>query len=94
VPIYLGADLPTSEIAFAAREAGARAVAVVAQALSAADLESQLIALRAALGPGVRVFVGGVTHGVQIDGADTLLLSSLDAFERELEILQLEAEAR
>lgn len=94
LPIYLGADLPVAEIAFAARESGARATALAAQMLSAPELRAQLRELRAQLGPGVRLWVGGAPEGLALGGSDTLLLESLDALEHELELLELEIEAR
>jgi len=57
---YLGADLPTAEIAAAARNVGADAVAISAvQTDRLKDTERDLVELRALVDPEVRVFVGG-----------------------------------
>ena len=59
-PTYLGADLPVAEIASAAREVGAKAVAISAVRTDAPDETADaLSALRDVLEPGVNLLVGG-----------------------------------
>lgn len=59
-PTYLGADLPVSEIAAAARNVGAAAVAISAvQSDRTKDTERDLAELRALVDPEVRIIVGG-----------------------------------
>jgi len=61
---YLGADLPAADVAAAARDAGARVVALSvvgrgAHGVAAASLERELRALRRALGDDVALLAGG-----------------------------------
>jgi len=92
LPIYLGPDLPAGEIALAARESAARAVVVAAPVLGARELRAQWAKLRAALPPDVRLWVGGATRGSRLPAAARL--ESLEALEREVELLALETQAR
>lgn len=92
VPIYLGADLPPREIALAVRESGALALALVASVLRAREVRAQLVELRAALGPGLRIWLGG--SSLELRASLAVPLESLESLEREIETLRLEAAAR
>jgi MerR family transcriptional regulator, light-induced transcriptional regulator len=56
---YLGANVPAAEVARAAREAGARCVALSLVYGNGAGVRAEVEAVRAALPPGVALVVGG-----------------------------------
>lgn len=62
--VFLGADTPWSEVAFAAERHAARAVALSVAAGYAGDLEAGLATLRAALPRDVKLTVGGAGAGL------------------------------
>lgn len=84
---YLGADLPAADIAGAARETRARAVAVSAvYAPRPEALADEISALRAALASDVTLFLGGAATGglgTSLDGVEALGdLASFQAYLR------------
>ena len=88
---YLGADLPAADIAAAARQTRARAVAVsVVYAPRSNDLGEELGALRAALPADVALLVGGAAaSGVRavLRGDGVTMLDDLDALQAHLRTL-------
>jgi methanogenic corrinoid protein MtbC1 len=90
--IYLGADLPASEIVTAARQVGASGVAlsIVLPTDDPALLES-LTEIRQGLGPDVHLFLGGAAVSQQPERFRALgahVLDSLAEFRSELRRLQ------
>ena len=67
-------------------------LAVVGSVLRAREVRAQLAELRAALEPGVRLWIGGAQSGTYGDVA--VRFASLEDLEHGIEVLRLEAEAR
>lgn len=88
---YLGADLPHQDIATAAREAGANAVAVsLVYPAADPDAETELRALGAALGDEVSVIVGGraaASYEAVLGEIGAVWSEDFGAFRRTLDAL-------
>jgi MerR family transcriptional regulator, light-induced transcriptional regulator len=66
--VYLGADLPAAEVVSAARQAGARAVALsIVHPGDDPGVISQISEIRQALDPSVHMFLGGAAVAANID---------------------------
>jgi MerR family transcriptional regulator, light-induced transcriptional regulator len=84
---YLGADLPAAEIAGAARETGARMVALSSVYADPESLVQELRLLRKALPPDVEVVIGGqgvTTLNSAGDVPGVATLSDLDGLRERL----------
>ncbi len=92
---YLGPDLPAADIARAAAETNARAVALsVVREIAADALLAELMILRDALPGGVAILVGGraaVAHRKKLGKAGALWLPEMASLRRELSRLHLHA---
>jgi len=86
--IFLGGDLPVAEIARAAAESGARAVALsVVYAADAADLVAQLRLLRERLAADVALIVGGravLPHARALSRSGLIVGETLDSLRSAL----------
>ena len=83
--VYLGPDLPSSEIAHAASEAGAQVV-VLAMTAQPEIVSGPLVGeLGAELPPRTQLWLGGVGAAAP-DGVEARILKSFDDFERHLRI--------
>jgi DNA-binding transcriptional MerR regulator len=81
--VYLGTDLPASEVARAVSQLGARAVALSAVALAPSDTTAYLRALCGDLDRGVTVWLGGAAGRRVASFPDGVRhTESLDAFEQ------------
>jgi len=80
--VYLGADVPASEVAGAAAQLNARAIALGVVALDPADSAAYLYALRGDLDRSVAIWIGGAA-GRRIESlpAGVALADDLDEFE-------------
>lgn len=91
--VYLGPNLPSEEIAAAARQRGARAVAVsVTFPADDPRLSDELRQLARLLAPGTRLLVGGLSapaYAATIDAIGAELLGSLDALRETLTRLRV-----
>lgn len=80
--LYLGPDLPASEIAMAATSAGARAVALsVVRTTGSDEVAEEVRALVSELDGSVDVLLGGAglaALGLELDGSGVVLLKGLD----------------
>jgi methylmalonyl-CoA mutase cobalamin-binding subunit len=88
--LYLGTGLPAADIARAARQVGARAVALSAVYFGGRALVAHVRATARALGPDTPLFVGGrATVRVQkeLQGARLRVLPDLAALRRALRSL-------
>lgn len=83
--LYLGPDLPASEIALAAASAGAQAVALsVVRSAGSGETAAELRAVAEALAGKVTVLVGGAgvdAVAPDLEGAGLVLLDGLGALE-------------
>lgn len=90
--VYLGADLPVSDLLNAARQTRVRAVALsVVLVTDISELIEDLKQIRQGLEPQVRLFVGGAAAGRQPDefrAVGAQVIDTLDEFRNELRRLQ------
>ncbi len=90
-PLYLGAELPVSELVYAAGVTGASAVALGAVAQPVAELVRDLESLCDALPPEVEIWLGGPgASGVEVPQR-VRLLDVLARLEQRVELLRLAA---
>jgi methanogenic corrinoid protein MtbC1 len=78
--LFLGANLPASEIADAAHRRNVRCVCLSALTGRKTQLERHLGALRAALSPDIAIWIGGPAYGVISSIPGVVFLPDLDAF--------------
>jgi methylmalonyl-CoA mutase cobalamin-binding domain/chain len=90
--IYLGADLPPSEVLSAAEQTGVQAVALsIVLVTDNSELAEQLEEIRQGLDAQVQLFVGGAAARQQSDelrAAGAHVVDSLEHFRKELRRLQ------
>jgi methanogenic corrinoid protein MtbC1 len=85
--VYLGVDLPASEIAYSLRLTGSRFLALSLVGSGDGGIENELEAIAGAVGAGVRVWVGGadaINHREFIERANWVLIRDLEDLEDRL----------
>ncbi|HET9531786.1 MAG TPA: MerR family transcriptional regulator [Blastocatellia bacterium] len=85
--VYLGADLPASEIVYSVRLTGARFLALSIIGPGDEKIEKELEAIASEVGPGVRVWIGGadaVNYREFIERANWVLIRDLDDLDDRL----------
>jgi DNA-binding transcriptional MerR regulator/methylmalonyl-CoA mutase cobalamin-binding subunit len=86
---YLGADLPASDIARAAKETSADAIALsIVHRMPSESLMSEIDVLQSTLGPGVKILIGGrevVRHRSELTRAGVITIDSLEKFLERIE---------
>jgi DNA-binding transcriptional MerR regulator len=89
-PIYLGADLPVEDLLQAVEDADAEVLALSVVCLPAASAERTVAAIRAGLGEGVRLWLGGAGAGAIAlpDGVERI--ERLERLERRVALLAFE----
>lgn len=93
-PLYLGVDLPTSELLRAVDTAGAAALALSVVALAKDDAEAALRALRGGLPPNVELWLGGAGARALALPEGVRRIDSLESLEHRAELLRLRAGVR
>ncbi|MCC7262881.1 MAG: MerR family transcriptional regulator [Candidatus Latescibacteria bacterium] len=90
--LFLGADLPTEQIAWASRRSGALAVGLsLSFPTDDPRMAAELVQLRRALGPEVALLVGGRAAPLYREallGAGAIPMTDLGAFRQQLEKLR------
>ncbi|HSE97698.1 MAG TPA: MerR family transcriptional regulator, partial [Blastocatellia bacterium] len=85
--VYLGPDLPANEIAYAVRLTGSRFLALSLAGSDNPKITQELEAIAFAVGPGVRVWIGGTdaaNHREFIERANWVLIRDLDDLDDRL----------